>query len=150
MEERTSFQVCFILVVEECRKNSNGLWLFSEVAHNERKESRPWDKIWGLWATEKTKRFLSSCPGSATTRWGTQTWNTVVPRVKESFSRTEHHTENALRIQLSLAGNSRKTNLKITDVKFYFPKYKGFWTQNFLVILGLLLPRAKYSVGAHF
>lgn len=123
MEERTSFQVCFILVVEECRKNSNGLWMFSEVAHNELKESRPWDKIWGLWTSEKTKWFLSLCPGSATTRWGTQTWNTVVPTVKSSFSRTEYHTENALRIQLSLAGNSRKINMKITGVKFYFPKY---------------------------
>lgn len=52
------------------RENSNGLWMFSEVAHKELSENRPGGKISFLWASEKTKpRCLSLCPSSATTRW---------------------------------------------------------------------------------
>lgn len=149
MEDRAFLHNCLILVVEDHRKNSNGLWMFSEVAHNEQEENRPWDKIWFLWASEKTKPwFLIIIPKFS--RHKTRDSDVKDSSAKRQPKLQQNHTENALRIQFSLAENSWKTNTKITEVKFYFPKYKGFSTQNFLFIPDLLRPCAKDSMEAHF
>lgn len=116
------------------KENSKCLGMFSEVTPNKQGENRPWGKIWFNYASEKKKnmpQFLSLFPSSATTSW----WHSDVKgtsaksQIKLWQNWTPHRKQS---IQFSLAGHSWKTSMKI-NVKSYFPKYKGFCIQNFLL-----------------